>query len=150
MARRRGSWGCGTYIMSWAVPVFYLGWPWFVASGGAALAIEAVWLAVSVPVLVHLGRKGRVPRRLSGPRSAALTPRRRLPLRPEVKSAVWVRDGGRCRKCRISDSDAVALTGEHLHYDHVIPWSLGGSDEELNIQLLCGPDNRAKGASLPW
>jgi hypothetical protein len=55
----------------------------------------------------------------------------------DVKIAVAVRDRGRCRQCG---------SGQDLHYDHVIPWSKGGANTVNNIQLLCGPCNRAKGA----
>jgi len=58
----------------------------------------------------------------------------------DVKIAVSVRDGGRCRNC-----DSV----DDLHYDHVIPWSRGGVNTVSNIQLLCGRCNRAKGALMP-
>jgi hypothetical protein len=55
----------------------------------------------------------------------------------DVKIAVAARDYGRCRQCGSS---------EELHFDHVIPWSKGGSNTIANIQLLCGPCNRSKGA----
>ena len=55
----------------------------------------------------------------------------------DVKIAVSARDGGRCRQCG-STTD--------LHFDHVIPWSKGGANTVANIQLLCGPCNRRKGA----
>jgi 5-methylcytosine-specific restriction endonuclease McrA len=55
----------------------------------------------------------------------------------DVKIAVAVRDHGRCRQCG---------SAQELHYDHVIPWSRGGANTVNNIQLLCGPCNRAKGA----
>jgi hypothetical protein len=55
----------------------------------------------------------------------------------DVKIAVAARDGGRCRQCG-STTD--------LHFDHVIPWSKGGANTVTNIQLLCGPCNRRKGA----
>src|SRR5487761_1016443 len=55
----------------------------------------------------------------------------------DVKIAVAARDGGRCRQC--------GSTTE-LHFDHVIPWSKGGVNTVANIQLLCGPCNRRKGA----
>jgi HNH endonuclease len=55
----------------------------------------------------------------------------------DVKIAVSARDGGRCRQCGST---------QELHYDHVIPWSQGGTNTVANIQLLCGPCNRRKGA----
>jgi len=55
----------------------------------------------------------------------------------DVKIAVAARDGGRCRQCG---------SAQDLHFDHVIPWSKGGANTVQNIQLLCGPCNRRKGA----
>jgi len=53
-----------------------------------------------------------------------------------VKMEVWKRDGGKCAKCG-------AL--EDLHFDHIIPWSKGGSSNTAdNIQLLCGKHNLEK------
>lgn len=59
---------------------------------------------------------------------------RRIP--PEVKRAVWARDGGRCVACGAVD---------YLEYDHEIPFSRGGSNGERNIRLLCRRCNLAKG-----
>jgi 5-methylcytosine-specific restriction endonuclease McrA len=49
---------------------------------------------------------------------------------------VATRDGGKCRQCG----------GAHdLQYDHIVPYSLGGSSTDVNnIQLLCGRCNRLK------
>lgn len=53
-----------------------------------------------------------------------------------VKLEVWKRDGGRCAKCGIT---------EDLHFDHIIPWSRGGSSNTVdNIQLLCRRHNLEK------
>ncbi len=53
-----------------------------------------------------------------------------------VKVEVWRRDGGKCTKCGSEDD---------LHFDHIIPWSKGGSSETPdNIQLLCGKHNLEK------
>lgn len=55
---------------------------------------------------------------------------------PEVKLAVWKRDKGRCTKCGSTDN---------LHFDHIIPYSKGGSSLVAeNIQLLCARHNIAK------
>jgi hypothetical protein len=53
-----------------------------------------------------------------------------------VKLEVWKRDKGRCVKCGKTDN---------LHFDHVIPYSKGGSSLVAeNIQLLCARHNIAK------
>lgn len=54
----------------------------------------------------------------------------------EVKREVWKRDGGKCVKCGSS---------ENLHFDHIIPFSKGGSSlVSANIQLLCARHNLEK------
>jgi len=63
--------------------------------------------------------------------------RRAIP--DDVKQYIWARDGGRCRSCG---------SGVELQFDHVIPIALGGSSTADNLQVLCGPCNRRKGASL--
>lgn len=53
-----------------------------------------------------------------------------------VKREVWKRDGGRCVQCGSTD---------HLHFDHVIPFSKGGASIVVeNIQLLCARHNLEK------
>jgi len=53
-----------------------------------------------------------------------------------VKLAVWKRDQGRCTECGASDN---------LHFDHVVPYSKGGSSlVASNIQLLCARHNLEK------
>jgi hypothetical protein len=54
----------------------------------------------------------------------------------KVKLEVWKRDEGKCVKCGAT---------EDLHFDHIIPWSKGGSSNTAeNIQLLCGRHNLEK------
>jgi hypothetical protein len=54
----------------------------------------------------------------------------------QVKMEVWKRDKGQCRICG---------SKENLHFDHIIPYSLGGSSLVAdNIQLLCAKHNLAK------
>jgi 5-methylcytosine-specific restriction endonuclease McrA len=53
-----------------------------------------------------------------------------------VKMAVVTRDGGKCRRCRST---------QDLQYDHIVPYSSGGSSTDVNnIQLLCGKCSRLK------
>jgi 5-methylcytosine-specific restriction endonuclease McrA len=53
-----------------------------------------------------------------------------------VKAEVWKRDGGKCVVCGLTDN---------LHFDHIIPFSKGGSSLVVeNIQLMCARHNLAK------
>jgi hypothetical protein len=53
-----------------------------------------------------------------------------------VKLEVWKRDGGRCAVCGATDE---------LHFDHIIPYSRGGTSLKAeNIQLLCARHNLSK------
>jgi hypothetical protein len=53
-----------------------------------------------------------------------------------VKLEVWKRDKGCCVQCG---------SKENLHFDHVIPYSEGGTSKDArNIQLLCLRHNLAK------
>lgn len=57
-----------------------------------------------------------------------------------VKLEVWKRDRGRCQKCG---------TPSGLHFDHIIPYSKGGSSKDpANIQILCGQHNLAKSDNI--
>lgn len=51
---------------------------------------------------------------------------------------VLKRENQVCRKCGqpVADDD--------IHFDHIIPWSKGGSSDEQNIQLLCSACNLKK------
>ena len=55
-----------------------------------------------------------------------------------TKKIVFTRDGGVCQCCGSSNS---------LEYDHITPFSCGGSSEASNIQLLCMSCNRSKSNS---
>ena len=78
----------------------------------------------------------------------ATTPTRTQPAEPEhnrmiptsVKIEVWKRDRGRCVKCGRTDN---------LHFDHIIPYSKGGSSLVAeNIQILCARHNLEKLAKI--
>lgn len=55
-----------------------------------------------------------------------------------TKKIVFARDAGICQCCGIS---------ENLEYDHISPYSCGGSSDASNIQLLCLKCNRSKSNS---
>lgn len=59
----------------------------------------------------------------------------REPISEDVKFEVWRRDQGRCVICG---------SQENLEFDHIIPFSKGGSSTARNIQLLCQNCNRHK------
>jgi len=53
-----------------------------------------------------------------------------------IQREVWQRDGGRCVECG---------TREMLCFDHIVPFSRGGSNTVRNVQLLCEHCNLSKG-----
>jgi HNH endonuclease len=73
----------------------------------------------------------------NGTSDGGLTAERRVSV--EVRRAVWRRDSGRCVVCG---------SRERLEYDHIIPVSLGGSNTERNIELLCEVHNRSKSNNI--
>jgi len=56
-----------------------------------------------------------------------------------LKVQVLMRDGNKCRLCGIT------VTGENIHFDHILAWSKGGETTLENIQVLCETHNLAKG-----
>ncbi len=55
-----------------------------------------------------------------------------------TKKIVFTRDAGICQCCSSS---------ENLEFDHIMPYSCGGSSDVSNIQLLCLKCNRSKSNS---
>ena len=67
-------------------------------------------------------------------RGSSLEQNRLIPT--AVKLEVWKRDAGKCVECG---------SVSNLHFDHIIPYSRGGSSLVAeNIQLLCARHNLAK------
>ena len=85
------------------------------------------------PVRLRSRPSDRAPRLKSG------ADRDTEPVSVDTRLFVWQRDGGRCRNCGARG---------HLHFDHVIPRSWGGSSTAENVQLLCRRCNLRKGARL--
>jgi len=68
------------------------------------------------------------------------SPERRRIIPSAVKLEVWKRDGGKCVICGSADE---------LHFDHDLPYSLGGTSiTAANVQLLCARHNLSKGARI--
>jgi hypothetical protein len=131
----------------------------FLLSAWAALFLYSVTIHLAVlavlgaiVLLAYGGYRVKIhffPSRASRVLSAGITTpagetRVRQPLPREVKAAVWQRDAGRCVHCGVTDADATARTGVHLHYDHIVPFSRNGADTVGNIQLLCEDCNLRK------
>ena len=57
----------------------------------------------------------------------------------QVKDQVWRRDEGKCVLCG---------SQKLLEFDHIIPYSKGGSNTYRNVQLLCQGCNRSKFRNL--
>ncbi len=62
-------------------------------------------------------------------------PQRREAIPRLVQREVWQRDSGRCAECG---------TREKLCFDHIVPFSRGGSNTIRNLQLLCEHCNLSK------
>lgn len=60
---------------------------------------------------------------------------KRPPVPKEVADTVWNRDQGRCVYCGSTIN---------LHFDHIIPFSKGGSTNVENLQILCEKCNHEK------
>lgn len=65
--------------------------------------------------------------------------RRRDTIPDAVRAAVYERDNSTCQDCGATD---------RLTLDHIYPWSLGGSDTDDNLRVLCRPCNSRKGARV--
>ena len=66
---------------------------------------------------------------------------RRRNINYNTRYAILERAGFKCQCCGIKplkDNNVI------LHIDHIIPYSLGGSDEVDNLQVLCNKCNTSK------
>ena len=83
---------------------------------------------------IDISLKSRAPKRTDNDPSPVKIKKRKY-VSDEIKEAVYERDNGQCKSCG---------SKEQLQYDHVIPFSKGGSDEIDNLQILCRSCNLAK------
>jgi hypothetical protein len=63
----------------------------------------------------------------------------RKALTNEIMSAVWARDEGMCVECGSTDD---------LQFDHMVPYSKGGSSTVENLRILCQPCNSSRGNKI--
>lgn len=67
---------------------------------------------------------------------APANPVRRRVIPTAIKLEVWKRDAGKCAVCDATDE---------LHFDHILPFSKGGTSMTAdNVQLLCARHNLEK------
>lgn len=98
--------------------------------------LEDAWVEQSGPRSVFKFRLVAVVGEEDDSKPVTMNPNPGRVIPSEVKLAVWKRDGGRCARCSSSNN---------LHFDHIIPWSKGGSSvDPENIQILCGAHNLLK------
>ena len=60
-----------------------------------------------------------------------------------LKKAIYFRDQGRCVFCH-KDLSGLLSTDRRLHYDHMVPLYLWGTNDPSNFQLLCEACNLKK------
>lgn len=64
-----------------------------------------------------------------------------------AKKAVYYRDHGRCVLCQ-KDLSGLLSIDRNLHYDHIVPLNLFGTNDPCNLQLLCESCNLEKSGEL--
>lgn len=69
-----------------------------------------------------------------------VTKRQRRRIAPRIKEDLYKQQDGRCSYCKVQ------FELPYFDIDHKLPIVIGGTDHVNNLQLLCGPCNRRKGA----
>jgi len=130
--------GWGLFATSFLISNFY----WFIIAG--------IGLALNIPVIIQNNRDAKRKAAKQSKEWAILSAIREKERKEKelekqqrhpryipatVKREVWRRDKGECVECG---------SKERLEYDHIIPFSKGGSNTARNMQLLCENCNRKK------
>src|SRR5262249_18718382 len=55
-----------------------------------------------------------------------------------IKLEIKKRDAFRCLDCGMTEEEHVALTGQPLSVDHVIPYRISHDNSPHNLRTLCG------------
>jgi hypothetical protein len=99
-----------------------------------------IGLLAAIGMLVGTRRAVRKTRaRTAAEPSPLVEERKRRAIPERVRHEVWRRDEGRCVDCGSRD---------RLEFDHIIPFSKGGSDTARNLELRCESCNRRKAAKI--
>lgn len=64
--------------------------------------------------------------------------------------AILERDGWQCQRCRVKNFENKEWGKPKMQVDHIVPIYHWGKTERSNLQTLCAPCNKAKGARLNW
>ena len=85
------------------------------------------------------GKEATLARAHAEMRGEAQAARPRKPIPEAVRHEVWRRDQGRCVDCG---------SRERREFDHIVPWSQGGSNTARNLELRCEPCNKRKADAI--
>jgi len=83
----------------------------------------------------YFARKIDISFTVNTPNENTIESRQRSQIPESIRNEVWRRDQGKCVKCE---------SQINLEFDHIIPFSKGGSNSARNLQLLCENCNRRK------
>lgn len=80
--------------------------------------------------------------------SLVTRPKRTRNIPSATRREIWHRDAGKCQYLDPLTGKRCG-SGHKLQVDHIHPYSLGGSHDPSNLQLLCGAHNRWKDPLAP-